>query len=253
MFTAALLKDRYLCEIFDPSLNGCSISSSSVKVPEQKREKGRPMSVASFATKVLPSWAQQSSFVLPLEPPTSSAASVASPAESIALDLLVQGFADYIWVVVKEATARTHGVVAHGAIAGVAGGALDAPQDRSDVVGHHDDEFPSDDEDETASSRFAPGVAPSVMPPQPPATSSGAPMPPVESEVILGSRDEALVNVLNAALVGSIAVSTGDPRPVVSCLALHTLAKSLKSPAARQHAVSRIVAEVVALSKLALR
>jgi hypothetical protein len=210
------------------------------------------MSVASFATTVLPSWAQQSSFVLALEPPTSSVASAASPAESIALDLLVQGFADYIWVVVKEATARTHGVVAHGAIAGVAGGALDAPQDRRDVVGHHDDEFPSDDEDETASSIFAAGVAPSAIP-RPPATSSGAPMPPVESEVILGSRDEALVNVLNAALVGSIAVSTGDPRPVVSCLALHTLAKSLKSPAARQHAVSRIVAEVVALSKLALR
>ncbi|CUG86206.1 GPI-anchored surface protein, putative [Bodo saltans] len=232
-----------------------------------------------FATTALPTWAQQASFLLPLEPPTSSSKYLFTPATDddshhasssaaettavVEVDVLVQGFADYIWVIVKEAAARTHGVVAHGAVAGVARGALDVPLDGahrpSAEGGHHDDdEFPSDDENEGAASRFTAQREENAASTSPSAIASinlgrNAPMPPVESEVLLGSRDEALVNVLNNALVGSIALHTGDARPVVSCITLHGLAKSLKSPAAKQYAVSRIVAEVVAVSKAALR
>ncbi|CUG86207.1 Hypothetical protein, putative [Bodo saltans] len=144
------------------------------------------------------------------------------------------------------------------------GGALDVPLDgahrTSAEGGHHDDdEFPSDDENEGAASRFTAHREENAAPSSSSAIVSinmlgrNAPMPPVESEVLLGSRDEALVNVLNNALVGSIALHTGDARPVVSCIALHGLAKSLKSPAAKQYAVARIVAEVVTVSKAALR
>lgn len=212
-------------------------------------------SMAASESRPTGSWALQTSITVPWTAPEAAlggeraleareeekeSPQVVPTSESV-VHILIQGFADYIWVVLKEAAAKTHGVVAVGEVAGV--GALTAA--------FEEDDFGSSDSESDAN------PAHDAAPSPPPSSSHSSKLlqasakklvggPPVEISVLLGSRDEALTNIITNS-VTSMLGATGDARQVMMCVALHDLGRRLSSPAAKHSAVSAILDAVAAL------